>query len=89
MTQSIASTDRRDVQSSTQRFREDLKSTGQTVREEMGVLANDAREIAADAGRAARRSVEPVEGYIRENPVRCALIAAGVGLLLGRFMRSR
>lgn len=89
MAQTATATDRNDNRTSTQRFREDLRSTGQTVRDEVGTLAQDARDMATDAGRAARRQVEPVEGYIREHPVRCAFIAAGVGLIFGRFLRSR
>ncbi|HRX86290.1 MAG TPA: hypothetical protein P5572_14820 [Phycisphaerae bacterium] len=78
-----------DVATSAQRFRDDLKSTGQTMKDELGNLAGDAKDIATDAGRAARRSIEPVEGYIRDNPMRTALIAAGIGVLVGALFIRR
>jgi ElaB/YqjD/DUF883 family membrane-anchored ribosome-binding protein len=84
-----AKTDRHDLSTSTQRLRDDLQSTGQTIRDEFGTLAQDARTIAVDAGKAARRSVEPLESYIRENPLRCACIAAGIGMLVGMFWKKR
>jgi ElaB/YqjD/DUF883 family membrane-anchored ribosome-binding protein len=82
-------TDKHDLSTSTQRLRDDLHSTGQTMRDEFGTLAQDARTIAIDAGKAARRSVEPFESYIRDNPLRSACIAAGIGILLGMFWKKR
>lgn len=78
-----------EISSSAQRFRDDLRSTGQTMKDELGTLASDAKEIAMDAGKAARRSMEPVEDYIRDNPMRCAMIAAGVGILVGVLFLRR
>jgi ElaB/YqjD/DUF883 family membrane-anchored ribosome-binding protein len=80
---------RDEMSGSTQKLREDLKSTGRTMRDELGTLAQDARDLASDAGRAARKSIEPCEAYIRNHPVRSTFIAAAVGLLFGAYLKSR
>lgn len=82
------------------RFVEQAKKTAQDF-QEMGALAKDAaeekignmRESASehmDQGRAKAQEVEfTMEQYIREHPLKSMLIAAGVGLFLGRFWIRR
>ena len=83
---------------------EELKKTatdiGENVREmggEIGDLArekySDFRDQASDLYRKGRKKAseleEGIEGYIKEQPVKALLIAAGVGLLVGLLRRRR
>jgi ElaB/YqjD/DUF883 family membrane-anchored ribosome-binding protein len=71
------------------RTKEDLRGSAQELREALEEVKRDVQDLAMTAGRAARDQLDPVEAYIREYPLRTVLIAAGAGMLLGAFFRSR
>jgi ElaB/YqjD/DUF883 family membrane-anchored ribosome-binding protein len=59
------------------------------AQEKLGQLREDASEY-YERGRDKVRNVVPaVERYVRERPFMSVLIAAGVGLLFGRFWKRR
>ena len=59
------------------------------AQEKFGQLRQDASEY-YEQGRGKLRNVVPtVEQYVRERPFMSVLIAAGVGLLFGRFWKRR
>lgn len=59
------------------------------AQEKLGQLREDASEY-YERGRDKVRNVVPtVEQYVRERPFMSVLIAAGVGLLFGRFWKRR
>lgn len=72
---------------------EDLQELGGMAREMAQEKVEQVRASAVDyakEGREKIRSVEKsIEEYIREQPLKSMLIAAGVGLLLGRLWLRR
>jgi ElaB/YqjD/DUF883 family membrane-anchored ribosome-binding protein len=72
---------------------QDLQELGGMAREMAQEKVEQVRTVAADCaneGREKVRQVEhSVEEYIREQPLKSMLIAAGVGLVLGRFWMRR
>ena len=77
----------------TDQFRETAAMAREDLRE-MGTLAKDvAREKAQDIYTRGREKTkewgENLETYVRDQPVKSLLIAAGVGLALGFLMRRR
>ena len=68
---------------------DDLAAAGTQVRERFHDLTEDARELASETARLASHSLDPVEKYIKTNPVRSALVATGVGFVLGFIFRGR
>lgn len=66
---------------------------GNTVRDTAQEKVEPLRAGAADRAREGRGTAQPLEGrigqYVREQPLTSILIAAGVGLVLGRFWMRR
>jgi len=71
----------------------DHQKLGSTVRDTAQEKVEHLRAGAADSAREGRDNVQPVERsfaqYVREQPLKSILIAAGVGLVLGRFWLRR
>ena len=71
----------------------DLKEMGDIVRDAAQEKIGQVRENAAEYVEQGREKVHGVacacEQYVRERPLRSILIAAGIGLLLGRFWTRR
>ena len=71
----------------------DLKEMGVIVTEAAQERIGHVRENAAEYVEQGRKKAHGVacacEQYVRERPLRSILIAAGVGLLLGRFWTRR
>lgn len=57
------------------------------LREQLHLVSQDVQELAKTAGNVAKSQLDPIEDYIREQPLKAALIAAGVGWLVGVFSR--
>ena len=72
---------------------EDLKEMGATVKDAAQEKLRDVRENATEYYEQGRDNVHGVlcdfEQYVRARPVKSVLIAAGVGLLFGRFWMRR
>jgi len=73
-------------------IRDRHKSSG-TVRDTAQKKVEQLRAGVADCARAERDKVRPIERsvaqYVQEQPLKSLLIAAGVGLVLGRFWMRR
>ena len=71
----------------------DQQKSGRTVRDTPQDKVEPLRAGAADCVRAGQDKVQQVERslaqYIREQPLKSVLIAAGVGLVFGRFWLRR
>ena len=71
----------------------DLRDTVGAVRDVAAEQYENVRDRAADYVKQGRERVEEweegLEGYVKDNPVRSLLIAAGAGLLLGLLWRRR
>ena len=72
---------------------DDIQALGGTVRdaaqEKLGQVGEKAVEY-YEQGRAKLRGVTcPCEQFLRERPLSCVLMAAGIGWLLGRFWKLR
>ena len=71
----------------------DHRRLGSTVRDTAQEKVEQLRAGAADSEREGRGTVRQVERsfaqYVREQPLKSILIAAGVGLVLGRFWMRR
>jgi len=59
------------------------------AQEKLGQLREDASEYYERGRDKVRNVVHTVEQYVRERPLMSVLIAAGVGLLFGRFWKRR
>ncbi len=57
------------------------------LREQASAIGDDFRQLATTAGAAARGQLSPIENSIREQPLKSMLIAAGVGALIGMFLK--
>ena len=72
---------------------EDLKEMGGIVRDAAQEKLREVRENATEYYQQGRDNVHGVlcnfEQYVRERPVKSVLIAAGIGLLFGRFWMRR
>jgi ElaB/YqjD/DUF883 family membrane-anchored ribosome-binding protein len=72
---------------------DDLKEMGATVNDAAQEKLADLRESATEYGQQGRGNLNGVlcdfEQYVRARPLKSVLIAAGVGLLFGRFWRRR
>jgi ElaB/YqjD/DUF883 family membrane-anchored ribosome-binding protein len=88
------------AKSATDDLKETVSEIGQNVREigsEIGDLArekfSDVRDQATGYYKKGRKKAaeleDTVEDYIKEQPIKALLIAAGVGLLVGMFWRRR
>ena len=71
----------------------DLKEIGSIVRDAAQEKLEQVREDAAEYYQQRRGQVKSTlctfEQYVRERPIKSVLIAAGVGLLFGRFWMRR
>jgi ElaB/YqjD/DUF883 family membrane-anchored ribosome-binding protein len=71
----------------------DLKEMGEIVRDAAQEKLGQVRENATEYYEQGRDNVHGVlcnfEQYVRERPVKSVLIAAGIGLLFGRFWMRR
>ncbi len=71
----------------------DLREMGDTVRDAAQEKLGQVRENATEIYEQGRDNVHGVlcnfEQYVRERPVKSLLIAAGIGLLFGRFWMRR
>ena len=61
----------------------------QELREQAGKLNEGVREIAATGGKLATDQLDTLEKYIKGQPMKSLLIAAGVGALFGFFFFRR
>jgi ElaB/YqjD/DUF883 family membrane-anchored ribosome-binding protein len=82
-----------DLKEKASRVGKDLRDTVGAVRDVAGEQYENVRQRAADYVQQGRERVEEweegLEGYIKDNPMRALLIAAGAGLLLGLLWRRR
>ncbi len=69
-------------------LRRDVRSAMPEIRERMSDVKEDVRALASTAGQAALEQLDPVEDYVRKNPIRALLIAGGVGIVLGMILRK-
>jgi ElaB/YqjD/DUF883 family membrane-anchored ribosome-binding protein len=76
-----------------QEVSKDLKDMGGIVRdaakEKLGQVRENANEYYEQGRDTAHGAMSNFEHYVRERPVRSVLIAAGIGLLFGRFWMRR
>jgi len=72
---------------------EDLKEMGATVKGAAQEKLRDARQNATEYYEQGRENAHGVlcnvEQYVRDRPVKSILIAAGIGVLFGRFWMRR
>ena len=72
---------------------EDLRAMGETVRDAAQEKLDQVSEKASECCEQGRDKVHGVasacEQFLRQRPLTCVLLAAGVGLLLGRFWLRR
>jgi ElaB/YqjD/DUF883 family membrane-anchored ribosome-binding protein len=59
------------------------------IRDQAAVVSQGLSGIAATAGAAATDQLEPIEKYVKKNPVRSMLLAAGIGAVLGVLFLRR
>ena len=59
------------------------------ISERFDDLTEDAKELASETGRLARESISPIEECVRQHPLQSALIAVGIGFVLGAILKSR
>ncbi len=62
-------------------------STAEQVKQQVEGFAESAEECCADWSERLRAYAEPAEEFIRQQPIKSLLIAAGVGLLIGLTIR--
>jgi ElaB/YqjD/DUF883 family membrane-anchored ribosome-binding protein len=71
----------------------DHQKLGRAIRDTAQDTVEQLHAGAADLGREGRNKMEQAgrsfEQYVREQPLKSVLIAAGVGLVLGRFWMRR
>jgi len=63
--------------------------TKEVARDAAGILGDNAAGYYRDGMKTAQKWGEGIEERIKQKPVQSLLIAAGVGLLLGAFLRRR
>ena len=82
-----------DLKEKAGRVGKDLRDTVGAVRDVASEQYENVRQRAADYVQQGRERVEEweegLEGYIKDNPIRALMIAAGAGLLLGLLWRRR
>ena len=59
------------------------------AQEKLGQLRETASDYYEEGQDTVQQVERSVEQYIRERPLRCILIAAGIGLFFGRFWMRR
>jgi ElaB/YqjD/DUF883 family membrane-anchored ribosome-binding protein len=67
----------------------ELSRAARELRDTAGHVKGDVRDMAGALGAMAREQTEPIEDYVRNNPIRALLYAAGVGALIGIVFRRR
>lgn len=80
---------RTEFQRGTERAREGFQRGTERAREHYRDVAESAREGYDRVRRDAGRLTGEVSDFVRENPARAVLIAAGIGFLLGMLVRRR
>lgn len=80
---------KRQMNADKERMQTDLHAANERMKEELDQLREDMRSLMRSTGNMARAKLDPVEGYIHENPLRSLMIAAGAGMLLGAIFKSR
>jgi ElaB/YqjD/DUF883 family membrane-anchored ribosome-binding protein len=62
-------------------------STAEQVKQQVESVAETAEECCPEWSERLRAYAEPAEEFIRDQPIKSLLIAAGVGLLIGLAIR--
>ena len=57
------------------------------VKQQASVVGEDIRELTNTVGRAASRQLDPIVEYVDENPVKAVMMAVGIGVLIGMFLK--
>jgi len=68
---------------------EEIRGLAQAAQERLGQSSENASGYLEQGQEKARQIRRTVEQFVREEPVKTVLIAAGVGLVLGRFWMRR
>lgn len=68
---------------------ENAKSHVSELRSHAENVGRDISELASTAGQYARKQIDPIEQFVREQPVKSLLIAAGAGAVLGLLFLGR
>jgi ElaB/YqjD/DUF883 family membrane-anchored ribosome-binding protein len=71
------------------RNRDGVRNGAAELREHAATVGRDVREMAVAAGGIARRQLDPVEEYVREQPLKALLIAACAGAIFGCLFGRR
>jgi ElaB/YqjD/DUF883 family membrane-anchored ribosome-binding protein len=59
------------------------------LRQQASDIGDSIRSMAVTAGTAAGSSLDPIESYVREKPLKSLAMAMGVGAVLGIFLLRR
>ncbi|MGE5609788.1 MAG: DUF883 family protein [Bacillota bacterium] len=70
-----------------QNIRERAEQMGQAAQEQLGQIRQSAAEYYQQGRERAMEWEQNLEDYVREQPLRSVLIAAGVGMLIGVLWR--
>jgi ElaB/YqjD/DUF883 family membrane-anchored ribosome-binding protein len=73
----------------TQELQQMGSTAGDAVRENLGKLQDEASECYEQGRDQAYKAEQTFEQYIKDHPLKSILIAAGVGMFLGRFWIRR
>lgn len=73
-----------DLQAEVERLTKALEEARTAIAEDAGAEARSAREAAEEIGERVQEGLADLQKQIGENPVPSALIAFGIGFLLGR-----
>ena len=57
------------------------------VKQQAQAVGEDIRELTSSVGRAATQQLDPLIEYVDENPVKAVLMAVGIGVLIGMFLK--
>ena len=57
------------------------------VKQQAAVVGEDIRELTNSVGKMATRQLDPIVEYVDENPVKAVLMAVGIGVLIGMFLK--
>jgi len=75
------------TESRAQQATEKLKDTAERVQERIGDIKDQANEYYEQGRQRAQEWEQSLEDYVREQPIKSLLIAAGVGLVLGAIWK--
>jgi ElaB/YqjD/DUF883 family membrane-anchored ribosome-binding protein len=79
----------KDMRRNAERASRELKRTAEVAKEQYQDAAESVRKGYTKARKETTRIAQDVSEYVRENPGKSVLIAAGVGFLLGLVLRRR